>query len=69
MANPRRVVRIPDDLSRALEDKGLRPLWYAGTLQAENGRDIEREDLEPEDVSKKAPARRRKVRRPGPQSD
>ena len=41
MSHARRTLRIPDAVTRSLGAKS-EPLWYAGALQTENGRDVER---------------------------
>lgn len=47
MSHARRSVRIPDAVARALGPDS-EPLWYAGALQTENGRDVETIPLPPD---------------------
>ena len=65
MTNPRRALRIPDALAAALQRKGHRPLWYTGSLQAENGRDVGMTPLAAEEIARDAPLTVRRVKRTG----
>ena len=52
----KRHLRIPDDLNESLDREGApRPLWYVGTLQAENGQDLLVEPVPPDEAVPGAP--------------
>jgi hypothetical protein len=65
MARLRKHDRIPDDVTDALKRaKKPQPLWYVGSLQAENGHDLLVEPVPEDKAVKGARAKPPPARRP-----